>query len=90
MHVSYSTYLEHWLYTVEYTTCKLKPVTKHLPIKTGSTDSNHPKTTHKLNTMDAHTAAIAADAACIRKGHALKLRVVQHKYAAQVAAHPRS
>jgi hypothetical protein len=36
--------------------------------------------------MDARTAAIATDAARIRKGHALKLRVVQHKYAAQIAA----
>jgi hypothetical protein len=40
--------------------------------------------------MDARTAAIAADAARIRKGQALKLRVVQHKYAAQIAAHARA
>jgi hypothetical protein len=40
--------------------------------------------------MDARTAAIAADAARIRKGHALKLRAVQHKYAAQIAAHARA
>ncbi len=40
--------------------------------------------------MNARTAAIAADAARIRKGHALKLRIVQHKYAAQVAAHARA
>ncbi len=40
--------------------------------------------------MDALTAAIAADAARIRKGHALKLRVVQYKYAAQVVAHARA
>jgi hypothetical protein len=40
--------------------------------------------------MDARTTAIAPDAARIRKGHALKLRVVQHKYAAQIAAHARA
>jgi hypothetical protein len=40
--------------------------------------------------MDTRTAAIAADAARIRKGHVLKLRVVQHKYAAQIAAHARA
>ena len=40
--------------------------------------------------MDARTAAIAADAARIRRGHALKLLVVQHKYAAQIAAHARA
>jgi hypothetical protein len=40
--------------------------------------------------MDVRTAAIAVDAARIRKGHALKLRVVQHKYAAQIAAHARA
>jgi hypothetical protein len=39
--------------------------------------------------MDARTAAIAADAARIRAGHALALRVVRHKYAAQIAAHAR-
>jgi hypothetical protein len=52
----------------------------------GATYQSHPKTTHRLNSMDARTAAIAADADRIRKGHALKLHVVQHKYAAQVAA----
>jgi hypothetical protein len=40
--------------------------------------------------MDTRTAATAADTARIRKGHALKLHVVQHKYAAQVAAHARA
>ncbi len=40
--------------------------------------------------MDARTAAIAADAARISQGHALKLRSVQHKYAAQIAAHTRA
>jgi hypothetical protein len=37
--------------------------------------------------MDARTAAIAADSACIRAGHAIKLRAVRHKYAAKVAMH---
>jgi hypothetical protein len=37
--------------------------------------------------MDARTAAITSDVARICKGHALKLRVVQHKYAARIAAH---
>ncbi len=40
--------------------------------------------------MDARTAVIAFDAARIRKGHTLKLRVVQHKYATQIAAHARA
>jgi hypothetical protein len=40
--------------------------------------------------MDTRTAAIAADSARICKGHALKLRVVQHKYAARIAAHARA
>jgi hypothetical protein len=40
--------------------------------------------------MDARTAVIASDAARIRKGHTLKLCVVQHKYAAQIAAHARA
>jgi hypothetical protein len=34
---------------------------------------------HTNSTMDARTAAMAADADRIRKGHALKLRVAQHK-----------
>ncbi len=40
--------------------------------------------------MDASTAAIAADAARIREGQELKLRVMQHKYAAQIAAQARA
>jgi hypothetical protein len=40
--------------------------------------------------MDIRTAAIAAEAARIRAGHALQLRVVHHKYAAQIAAHARA
>jgi hypothetical protein len=40
--------------------------------------------------MDASTTAIAADAARICKGYALKLRVVQHKYAAQITTHARA
>ncbi len=40
--------------------------------------------------MDACIAAIAADAARIRTGHALKLCVIRHKYAAQIAAHARA
>jgi hypothetical protein len=38
---------------------------------------------------DARTASIAADATRIREGHALKLRVVRHKNAAQIATHAR-
>jgi hypothetical protein len=39
--------------------------------------------------VDARTA-IAADDARIRAGHALKLRVVHHKYATQITAHARA
>jgi hypothetical protein len=40
--------------------------------------------------MYARLDDIAADLARMRKEHALKPRVVQHKYAAQIAAHARA
>jgi hypothetical protein len=40
--------------------------------------------------MYARLDEMAAARAKMRKEHALKLRVVQHKYAAQVAAHARA
>jgi hypothetical protein len=40
--------------------------------------------------MDARTATIAAVSAHIRACNALKLRVIHHKYAAQIAAHARA
>ncbi len=40
--------------------------------------------------MYARTADIATDATRIRKGHTLKLCIVQYKYAAQITAHARA
>ncbi len=57
----------------------------HLPQPSETT----PDTTHS-QPMDARTAAIAADAARIRAGRALKLRVVNHQFAAQIAVHARA
>jgi hypothetical protein len=59
-------------------------------MNTGSTNQSHPKTTHKLNSMHARINDMAIPRATMRKEHTLKLRVVQHKYAAQVAAHARA
>jgi hypothetical protein len=40
--------------------------------------------------MDTRTAAIAADSTRVYASHALKLRVVLHKYAPQIAVHARA
>ncbi len=65
-----------------------------MPTYKSSTCHSHPIHTPRIAKLsqpnDTRTAAITADAARIRTEHALKLRVINHKYAGQITAHARA